>query len=140
MKFITELTNVKQPELKLPEGYTIREATGDVKDITSWSTIVGTFRRGVPYPDGEGDKVWFADYHGEPVGCESVKLPGEPSDRVLMSTGVILPEHQKKGLHNAITYYRLKYARETGRQYVRVACRETLDNWWRRHLINEPNT
>ena len=139
MRFTTPISNILQPELIIPEGYVIREATGTNDDVKAWHRILDTFRQ-TKYPKGNGDKVWFADYEGEPIGFESVILPELFPEVVYMWTGVFLPEHQRKGLHNAITYFRLKYARETGRGYVRVACRATLDNWWRRHLIEQPDS
>lgn len=139
MRFTTPIENIRIPELVIPEGYTIRVAEGTNDDVKAWHRILTTFRQ-TEYPKGNGDRVWFADYDGEPVGFESVRLPNDFPQTVYMWTGVFLPEHQRKGLHNAITHFRLKYANETGRKYVRVACRSTLDSWWRRQLIEQPDS
>lgn len=132
MKKIIPITRLRLPELVIPEGYSIILASGSSKDRRDWKRIISTFRSR-PYPN-LWDKVWFAYKDNEAVGLNTLVLPPN-SNTCIMDTCVVLPEHRRKGLHNAMTYYRIKYAKGSDKRYIKIVSIDYLDNWWRKLIF-----
>lgn len=137
MRGIIKLSKIKIPDsVHIPEGYEIKLSTGSPRERAIWDYLIKHFRSH-PYPENEGDRVWFC-YHGdEPVGLNTVIIPKNQKNICHMSVSMVLPEHRRKGLHTAMTYYRLKYVESTGNEYIRIASRNFLDDWWRKYMVDE---
>ena len=137
MRLVVDLERFKIPDIHLPEGYSIRRGINYEEGIETWNYLLSHFRAW-PFPTDRGDAVFFAYFNDTPVGCLAALLTSGQRNVALFQAGFVLEEHRRRGLFTALVMECLRYCKDNGKRYVRIAARPFLDDLWRGlGIVNE---
>ena len=130
MKVITELEQLKIPNVVLPKGYEIVRSDFSIGDKYLWSKLQMRTRNPKMFPRGEFDMVFFAKYYNDYVGAVSVLIDSIKTG--YFHSAIVLPEHRRKGLYKALMKLCLEYCREIKVENLRFAVDQPfLEKFWR---------
>ena len=130
MRFVTPLTNFKINDPLLPEGYSLRLMENTTKDRLIWDALQTHFRH-TSFTEGKQNTAVFVFHGDEAVGALGV-LVWEGVG--YFTAGIVIEEHRRQGLFNAMMMAGFRYYQRIGVKMVRFAIREFLDAWGHRVL------
>ena len=130
MRFVTPLENFNIDEPALPEGYSLRLMRNTVEDRLIWDELQTHFRH-TRFTEGKQNTAVFVFHGDEPVGTLGV-LVWEGVG--YFTAGIVIKEHRRQGLFNAMMMTGFRYYQRIGVKMVRFAIREFLDEWGHRVL------
>ena len=130
MRFVTPLENFNIDEPALPEGHSLRLMRNTVEDRLIWDELQTHFRH-TSFTEGKQNTAVFVFHGDEPVGALGVLVW---DDVGFFTAGIVVEEHRRRGLFNAMMMAGFRYYQRIGVKLVRFAIREFLDEWGQRVL------